>query len=143
MTGTDKRIKSIVVVGGGSAGWMAAAALATYVGQGTDIRLVESEEIGIIGVGESTVPYMKTFNTQVLGIREADFIVQTQGTFKLGIQFNDWGRIGDSYVHGFGTIGRSLGPLPFHQYWLKLFLAGRAPGIGAYSLPTAAAHRPG
>lgn len=139
MTGTDKRIKSIVVVGGGSAGWMAAAALATYVGQGTDIRLVESEEIGIIGVGESTVPYMKAFNTQVLGIREADFIVQTQGTFKLGIQFNDWGRIGDSYVHGFGTIGRSLGPLPFHQYWLKLFLAGRAPGIGAYSLPTAAA----
>lgn len=139
MTSTDKRIKNIVVVGGGSAGWMAAAALATYVGQGTDVRLVESEEIGIVGVGESTVPYMKTFNTQVLGIREADFVVQTQGTFKLGIQFNDWGRIGDSYVHGFGTIGRSLGPLPFHQYWLKLFLAGHAPGIGAYSLPTAAA----
>ncbi len=139
MTSNDRRIGKIVVVGGGSAGWMAAAALATYVGQGADIRLVESEEIGIVGVGESTVPYMKTFNTQVLGIPEADFVAQTQGTFKLGIQFNDWGRIGDSYVHGFGTIGRSLGPLPFHQYWLKLFLAGRAPGIGAYSLPTAAA----
>lgn len=135
----DNRISSIVVVGGGSAGWMAAAALATYLGKGTDIRVVESEEIGIVGVGESTVPYMKTFNTQVLGIREADFVVQTQGTFKLGIQFNDWGRIGDSYVHGFGTIGHSMGPLPFHQFWLKLFLAGRAPGIGAYSLPTAAA----
>jgi tryptophan halogenase len=136
---TDTRIRNVVVVGGGSAGWMAAAALATYVGQGASIRLVESEEIGIVGVGESTVPYMKTFNAQVLGIREADFVARTQGTFKLGIQFNDWGRIGDSYVHGFGTIGRSLGPLPFHQYWLKLFLAGRAPGIGAYTLPTAAA----
>jgi tryptophan 7-halogenase len=136
---SDNRIRSVVVVGGGSAGWMAAAALATYVGNGVAVRLVESEEIGIVGVGESTVPYMKTFNSQVLGIREADFVAQTQGTFKLGIQFNDWGRIGDSYVHGFGTIGRSMGPLPFHQYWLKLFLAGRAPDIGAYSLPTAAA----
>ncbi|GAB2505423.1 tryptophan 7-halogenase [Pseudoxanthomonas sangjuensis] len=139
MTGNDNRIRNIVVVGGGSAGWMAAAALATYLGKGANVRLVESEEIGIVGVGESTVPYMKTFNSQVLGIREADFVAQTQGTFKLGIQFNDWGRIGDSYVHGFGVIGRSMGPLPFHQYWLKLFLAGRAPDIGAYSLPTAAA----
>jgi len=136
---SDNRIRSVVVVGGGSAGWMAAAALATYVGNGVAVRLVESEEIGIVGVGESTVPYMKTFNSQVLGIREGDFIAQTQGTFKLGIQFNDWGHIGDSYVHGFGTIGRSMGPLPFHQYWLKLFLAGRAPDISAYSLPTAAA----
>jgi tryptophan halogenase len=135
----ENRIRNIVVVGGGSAGWMAAAALATYVGKGATIRLVESEEIGIVGVGESTVPYMKTFNSQVLGIQEADFVAQTQGTFKLGIQFNDWGRIGDSYVHGFGTIGRSLGPLPFHQYWLKLFLAGHAPDIGAFSLPTVAA----
>ena len=139
MTESDKRIKRVVVVGGGSAGWMAAAALGTYLGKSVDVRLVESEEIGIVGVGESTVPYMKTFNSQVLGIREADFVAQTQGTFKLGIQFNDWGRIGDSYVHGFGTIGRSLGPLPFHQYWLKLFLDGRVPDIGAYTLPTVAA----
>ncbi|GGD52648.1 tryptophan halogenase family protein [Pseudoxanthomonas indica] len=136
---THDRIKQIVVVGGGSAGWMAAAALATYLGTQAKVRLVESEEIGIVGVGESTVPYMKTFNTQVLGIREADFVAKTQGTFKLGIQFNDWGRIGDSYVHGFGKIGHSMGPLPFHQYWLKQFLAGRAPDIGAFSLPTAAA----
>ena len=139
MTDSDNRIRNIVVVGGGSAGWMAAAALVTYLGKGSSIRLVESEEIGIVGVGESTVPYMKTFNTQVLGINEADFVARTEGTFKLGIQFNDWGRIGDSYMHGFGTIGRSMGPLPFHQFWLKLFLAGRAPDIGAYSLPTAAA----
>lgn len=139
MTNNDNRIRSIVVVGGGSAGWMAAAALATYLGKSVSVRLVESEEIGIVGVGESTVPHMRTFNSQVLGINEADFVARTQGTFKLGIQFNDWGRIGDSYMHGFGTIGRSMGPLPFHQYWLKLFLAGRAPDIGAYSLPTAAA----
>jgi len=133
------RIGNIVVVGGGSAGWMAAAALSTYLGRHARVRLVESEEIGIIGVGESTVPFMKTFNTQVLGIREADFVARTEGTFKLGIQFNDWGRIGDSYIHGFGTIGHAMGPLPFHQYWLKRHLAGRAPDIGAFSLPTAAA----
>ncbi len=139
MTTTDNRIRKVVVVGGGSAGWMAAAALVTYLDKSVSVRLVESEEIGIVGVGESTVPFMKTFNTQMLGIDEADFIRETEGTFKLGIQFNDWARIGDSYVHGFGTIGRSLGPLPFHQYWLKLFLAGRAPEIGAYSLPTVAA----
>jgi len=136
---TYDRIQQIVVVGGGSAGWMAAATLATYLGTRARVQLVESEEIGIVGVGESTVPYMKTFNTQVLGIREADFVAKTQGTFKLGIQFNDWGRIGDSYVHGFGTIGHSMGPLPFHQYWLKRYLAGQAPDIGAFSLPTMAA----
>lgn len=139
MADTDNRIRNIVVVGGGSAGWMAAAALATYLGKGSNIRLVESEEIGIVGVGEASVPHMKIFNTQMLGIREADFVAQTQGTFKLGIQFNDWGRIGDSYIHGFGVIGRSLGPLPFHQFWLKLRLAGRAPDIGEFALPTLAA----
>ncbi|HEX7916753.1 tryptophan halogenase family protein [Rudaea sp.] len=139
MTNNDHRITRVVVVGGGSAGWMTAAALSTYLDKAVSVRLIESEEIGIVGVGESTVPYMKTFNSQVLGIPEADFVARTQGTFKLGIQFNDWGRIGDSYVHGFGTIGHSLGPLPFHQFWLKLFLSGRAADIGAYSLPTAAA----
>ncbi len=136
---SDNRIRNIVVVGGGSAGWMAAAALVTYLGKGASIRLIESEEIGIVGVGEASVPHMKIFNSNMLGIKEADFVAHTQGTFKLGIQFKDWGRIGDSYIHGFGTIGRSLGPLPFHQFWLKLFLAGRAPGISEYALPTVAA----
>ncbi len=136
---SDNRIRNIVVVGGGSAGWMAAAALATYLGKDTSIRVIESDEIGIVGVGEASVPHMKTFNAGVLGINERDFVTHTQATFKLGIQFNDWARIGDSYIHGFGTIGRSLGPLPFHQFWLKLFLSGRAPDIGEYSLPTKAA----
>jgi len=133
---TNKRISSITIVGGGSAGWMAAAALATYLGKGASIRLIESEEIGIVGVGEASVPHIRMFNGQWLGIDEAEFVKRTQGTVKLGIQFNDWGRIGDSYFHGFGALGRSLGPLPFHQFWLKAFLSGRAGPIGEYSAQT-------
>ena len=130
------RIRNITIVGGGSAGWMAAAALATYLGKGAAIRLIESEEIGIVGVGEASVPHIRLFNGQWLGIDEAEFVKRTQGTVKLGIQFNDWGRIGDSYLHGFGALGRSLGPLPFHQFWLKLFQSGRAGQIGEYSPQT-------
>ncbi|MFZ6745304.1 tryptophan halogenase family protein [Undibacterium sp. JH2W] len=137
----NKRISKITIVGGGSAGWMAAAALATYLGKGATIRLIESEEIGIVGVGEASVPHIRLFNGQWLGIDEAEFVKRTQGTVKLGIQFNDWGRIGDSYIHGFGAIGRSLGPLPFHQFWLKLFLSGRASPIGDYSPQTVMAAR--
>src|SRR5205085_572913 len=99
---------------------------------------IESEEIGTIGVGEATVPHLKLFNS-VLEIDEVEFIREVRGTFKLGIQFVDWGRAGDRYIHGFGTIGHDYGLLPFHQYWLKLFLAGQAIDIGAYSLNTAAA----
>jgi tryptophan halogenase len=134
--GTNNRINSITVVGGGSAGWMAATALATYLGKGASIRLIESEEIGIVGVGEASVPHIRLFNGQWLGIDEAEFVKRTQGTIKLGIQFNDWGRIGDSYIHGFGAIGRSMGPLPFHQFWLKLSQSGRAAPIGAYTPQT-------
>ena len=137
----NKRISSITVIGGGSAGWMAAAALATYFGKGAAIRLVESEEIGIVGVGEASVPHIRQFNGQMLGIDETEFIKRTQGTIKLGIEFNDWSRIGDSYIHGFGTIGRSLGPLPFHQFWLKLYQSGRAAPIGDYSPQTVMAPR--
>lgn len=136
---TDNRIRSIVVLGGGSAGWMAAAALATYLGRGVAVRLVESEEVGIVGVGESSVPHMKTFNSETLGIDEREFVVRTNATFKLGIRFTDWGRVGDSYIHGFGTIGQGLGPLPFHQLWLRRFLAGKAAPLGDYSLQTVAA----
>ncbi len=138
---TQDRITTITIVGGGSAGWMAATALATYLGQGVAIRLIESEEIGIVGVGESSVPHMRLFNGQWLGIDEAEFVKRTQATAKLGIQFNDWARIGDSYIHGFGAIGRSLGPLPFHQFWLKLHLSGRAGPIGDYSPQTVMAPR--
>ena len=136
----DRHLRDIVIIGGGTAGWMAGAALAKVLGPGTSIRLVESEEIGIVGVGEATVPHLKLFN-QVLEIDEIEFVKQTQGTFKLGIEFVDWGRLGDRYVHGFGSIGHDYGLLPFYQYWLKLSGAGKAADIGAYSLNTAAAPR--
>jgi len=136
---TDNRIRDIVIVGGGTAGWMTAAALAKTLGPHYSIRLVESEEIGIVGVGEATVPHLSLFN-KLLEIDEAEFVRKTQGTFKLGIQFRDWARIGDCYIHGFGTmIGIDLGMLPFHQYWIKAFKAGKAQDIGAYTLNTAAA----
>ena len=132
-------IRNVAIVGGGTAGWMAASALARSFGTIISICLIESEEIGIIGVGEATVPHLSAFN-KLLGIDETEFVRETKGTFKLGIQFVDWARIGDSYVHGFGTIGRDLGLLPFHQYWIKALRAGKAnPDIGAYSLNTLAA----
>ena len=137
---TDSRIRDIVIVGGGTAGWMAAAAFAKVLGADCSIRLVESEEIGTVGVGEGTVPHLKLFNN-LLGIDDVEFVKNTQGTFKLGVQFNDWGRLGDSYVHGFGTIGHDVGLLPFHQYWIKAHRAGKAQDIGAYSLNTVAAPR--
>lgn len=135
---SDSRLRSIVVVGGGTAGWMSAAALVKTLGDGCSIRLVESDEIGTVGVGEATVPHLKTFN-DALQIDEVEFIKAVQGTFKLGIQFCDWGRVGDRYVHGFGQIGHDYGFLPFHQYWLKLRRRGQAADIGAYSVHTAAA----
>jgi tryptophan halogenase len=133
-------VRNIVIVGGGTAGWMTAAALAKLLGPGYSIRLVESDEIGIIGVGEATVPHLSFFN-KMLGIDEAEFVRQTQGTFKLGIQFRNWGRLGDSYVHGFGMLGTDLGMLPFHQFWLKARAEGVAKELGTYSLNTLAAVR--
>jgi tryptophan halogenase len=123
-------IKNILVVGGGTAGWMAAAAFAKVLGKSYAIRLVESEEIGTIGVGEATVPHLSFFN-RLLEIDEAEFVRQTQGTFKLGIQFNNWGRPGDSYIHGFGTIGHDVGMQPFHHFWLKARQLGFAEDISA------------
>lgn len=144
MTGQDpmqaagEPLRSVVIVGGGSSGWMTAAALTKSFGKRLEVTLIESEEIGIIGVGESTVPHLRDFN-RLLEIDEADFVRRTKGTFKLGIQFNDWRRLGDSYIHGFGTIGRSLGFLDFHQYWLKARKLGWAKDIGHYSINTLAA----
>jgi tryptophan halogenase len=138
---TDQRIRNIVIVGGGSAGWMTAAALAKALDRDCSIRLVESEEIGIIGVGEATVPHLSVFN-KMLGIDEADFVRQTMGTFKLGVQFVDWQKPGKTYVHGFGTmIGLDVGMLPFHHYWLRARQVGQVSDIGDYSLNTLAAPR--
>jgi tryptophan halogenase len=136
-----ERIRDIVIVGGGTAGWMAAAAFARVLGPDYKVRLVESEAIGTVGVGEATVPHLKAFNL-LLEIDEAQFVRETQGTFKLGIQFNDWHRIGESYIHGFGTqIGQPLGLLPFQQFWIKARQLGFASELGDYTLNTRAAPR--
>jgi tryptophan 7-halogenase len=133
-------VKHIVIVGGGTAGWMTAAAMAKVLLGDFHIRLVESDDIGTVGVGEATIPQIRQFN-QALEIDEDDFVRQTQATFKLGIQFVDWGRLGDSYMHGFGVLGRDRGILPFHQYWLKAHLAGKVSDIGPYGLNVVAALR--
>lgn len=136
----QRPIRSIAIIGGGTAGWMSAAAITKSFGPKIDVVLVESEEIGTIGVGEATIPALREFN-RLLEIDEAEFVRETFGTFKLGIQFNDWAKIGDSFIHGFGTIGRDLGLLPFHQYWLKARAAGQAKDISHYSLNTLAAQQ--
>jgi tryptophan halogenase len=134
-------VRDIVIVGGGTAGWMAAAAFVRVLGFSCKVHVVESDLIGTVGVGEATVPHIKAFNN-LLQIDEIDFVRRTQGTFKLGIQFVDWLRSGETYIHGFGTeIGRNLALLPFHHYWIKARQAGRAEDIGAYTLNTLAAPR--
>ncbi|MFZ6815469.1 tryptophan halogenase family protein [Undibacterium sp. Rencai35W] len=131
-------IKNVVIVGGGTAGWMTAAALATVLRGKYSIRVVESDEIGIVGVGEATIPMIQRFN-QVLGIDENEFLRETQGTFKLGIEFVNWGKLGDRYIHGFGTIGQDLFTVRFDQYWQKMRSLGKAKGLGEYSITRMAA----
>lgn len=121
------------MVGGGTAGWMAAAVLSRVTGLALDVELVESDAIGTVGVGEATIPQIRLL-TALLGIDENDFLRNVSGTIKLGIEFNDWGRPGDSYMHAFGNIGRSLGMVVFHHYWLKASRAGNAGGLWDYSL---------
>jgi tryptophan halogenase len=118
---------------------MAAAALARKLaGLPVGIRVIESAEIGTVGVGEATLPHLRFFNAS-LGFDEADFMRATKATFKLGIEFRNWGRIGDSYIHPFGAFGVDLAGVPFHQHWLRMRAAGDQTPLDAYSLPILAA----
>ncbi|MFA9218404.1 MAG: tryptophan 7-halogenase, partial [Sphingomonadaceae bacterium] len=108
----SKQIQDVVIVGGGTAGWMAATALSMVLRGRCRIKVVESDEIGIVGVGEATIPMIQRFN-QLAGISEPDFMKATNGTYKLGIEFVNWGQIGDRYMHGFGGIGQDLWTLRF------------------------------
>jgi tryptophan halogenase len=110
----------IVIVGGGTAGWMCAAALANVVKENVcRLRLIESDAIGGVGVGEATLPQMKEFNDRI-GINEADMMQKTNATFKLGIEFVNWGKMGASYIHPFGTFGEKIGGIDFHDQWNRL-----------------------
>jgi tryptophan halogenase len=131
----------VLVVGGGTAGWMTAAALSRLLPpKRVSLRLIESAEIGTVGVGEATVPHIRFFNAR-LGFDEADFMARTRATFKLGIEFRDWRRPGDSYIHPFGAFGRDLAGVSFHHHWLRARQAGLADALENYSLPILAARR--
>ncbi|MFN3816430.1 tryptophan halogenase family protein [Brevundimonas sp.] len=132
-------IRSIVIVGGGTAGWMAAAALSRLTANGvTRITLVESDAIGTVGVGEATIPPIRTFNA-MLGIDEREFLKATRGSYKLAIEFVDWTRHGHTYLHPFGPFGADLEGVKFYQIWLKMQREGRASGFGDYNLCDVAA----
>jgi tryptophan halogenase len=131
-------VKRVVVAGGGTAGWIAAAALVKHLGPLLDITLVESDDIGTIGVGESTIPTSRTFH-QFMGIDEREFMRVTQSTFKLGISFENWARDGDRYIHAFGTTGRSTWMADFQHFWLEARREGIAGDFGDYCLELQAA----
>jgi tryptophan halogenase len=131
-------IKTVVIVGGGTAGWMTATGLATMLKGRCAIRLVESDEIGIVGVGEATIPMIQLYN-KAAGIDENEFLKASQGTFKLGIEFVNWGRLGDRYMHGFGKFGQDLWTVRFDQYWQKMHRLGQARPLAAYSITRTAA----
>jgi tryptophan halogenase len=126
-------IRNIVIAGGGTAGWMAAAAFAKVLGPRWSVTLVESEEIGTVGVGEATIPVINVYNN-ALELDENEFMRETSATFKLGIEFRNWGRLGDSYIHGFGPLGPDIGITKFHHYWLKMRAAGQAAPLEDYSI---------
>ncbi|MEO1188624.1 MAG: tryptophan halogenase family protein, partial [Pseudomonadota bacterium] len=139
MSDASAKIQNIVIVGGGSAGWMTAAALSSLLPpHAVKITLIESEQIGTIGVGEATIPDVINFNT-MLGIPEQDFLRATNGTFKLGIEFVNWGRIGEAYFHPFGPHGVDMQGIDFHQFWMRYRQTNPSSQIESFSLSAVAA----
>lgn len=135
-----RAIRSVIIVGGGTAGWMAASAIAKAFDEpgsagALDITVIESEAIGTVGVGEATIPPIRQFNHTV-GLDEADFMAATGATIKLGIQFNDWSAPGSSYFHGFGDYGPAVRGQPYRQHLFRLKAAGRIQSLEPWSLPT-------
>lgn len=133
-------IEHIVIVGGGTAGWMAAAVLSRLrKGRELAITLIESEAIGTVGVGEATIPPFVEFN-QMLELDEREMLAASQGSFKLGIRFENWGKRGDSYIHPFGAYGYHMGGISFHQIWRRFHEAGDKRPIQVFNVETMAAH---
>ena len=133
MSAQDENIRSIVIVGGGSAGWMTAAALAAALSGKCQISLIESESIGTVGVGEATIPPIRTFNA-TLGLDEREFMRQTGATFKLGIEFVNWGNVDERYFHPFGPHGRAFDISNVHQHWLRALKSGSIEPFGEHSM---------
>jgi len=127
----NQTVKRVVIAGGGTAGWTVAAALAQQLGALLDITLVESDEIGTVGVGEATIPTFWTFH-KLLGVDEREFMRATDATFKLGISFENWDRLGDRYIHPFGDIGKSSWMADFHHMWLMAKARGFGGEAGDY-----------
>jgi tryptophan halogenase len=132
-------IRKVLIVGGGTAGWMTAAALAKVLNtKGITVTLIESDQISTVGVGEATIPPITTFNA-ILGIDEAEFMKATKASFKLAIEFVDWTRLDHRYLHPFGGFGLDIEALKFHQFWLRAHHEGWAPPIDDFNLSATAA----
>ena len=134
----SQQIKQVVILGGGTAGWISAALLVKLLGKSISITLVESDEIGIVGVGEATIPPIMTFNA-ALGIDEKAFVRATKGTIKLGIEFENWRQIGDRYMHAFGGIGKEFPSCNFHHFWVRSQQLGMSYDFWDFSLAYQAA----
>ena len=133
-----QRVQRVVIAGGGTAGWMVAACMSKVLGKRLDIKLIESDEIGTVGVGEATIPTLLTFH-QLLDIKEQEFMAATQATFKLGISFESWRDVGQDYIHSFGLTGKDHWTAGFQHFWLKGRQRQLAGDYGDYCLELKAA----